>query len=146
MSSEETTIQQCNRLSERYRGLAIRKKMVFLEHFWPLMPYEFLIKAKLDRVFHYLETNIRLRGDDKSDDINVRILGLITKSSPYIRKPHHLRNGLFPYLVRYDYFNWKRTLTGWQVSMLNSILETAKGYNANISLTLVENNNNNNNK
>jgi hypothetical protein len=74
MSSEETIVQQCNRLSERYRGLAIRKKMVFLEHFWPLMPYEFLIKAKLDRVFHYLETNIRLRGDDKSDDINVRIL------------------------------------------------------------------------
>ncbi len=39
------------------------------------MPHEFLIKAKLERVFHYLETNIRLRGDDNDDDVKVAAAG-----------------------------------------------------------------------
>src|ERR671916_3375825 len=77
MSSKETIVQQCNRLSGRYRGLAIRKEDGSLEHFWPLMPHEFLIKAKLERVFHYLETNIRLRGDDNDDGVKVVATSLI---------------------------------------------------------------------
>ena len=52
----------------RTSRLAIRKEKGSLEHFWPLMPHEFLIRAKLDRVFHYLETNIRLKADDNDDD------------------------------------------------------------------------------
>ncbi|HEX2169181.1 MAG TPA: hypothetical protein VHF65_02680 [Nitrososphaera sp.] len=60
------------------------------------MPHEFLIKARLDRVFHYLETNIRLRGDDNDDDVKLAAAGLIARSSPNTRKPHHLRHGLFP--------------------------------------------------
>src|SRR3712207_9016554 len=35
----------------RTSRLAIRKEDGSLEHFWPLMPHEFLIRAKLDRVF-----------------------------------------------------------------------------------------------
>ena len=65
----------------RTSKLAIRKENGSLEHFWPLMPHEFLIKAKLDRVFHYLETNIRLKADDNydddDDDIKVVATGLI---------------------------------------------------------------------
>jgi pimeloyl-ACP methyl ester carboxylesterase len=61
----------------RTSRLAIRKEDGSLEHFWPLMPHEFLIKAKLDRVFHYLETNIRLRGDDNDDDVKVVATSLI---------------------------------------------------------------------
>jgi pimeloyl-ACP methyl ester carboxylesterase len=60
----------------RTSRLAIRKEDGSLEHFWPLMPHEFLIKAKLERVFHYLETNIRLRGDD-NDDVKVVATSLI---------------------------------------------------------------------
>ena len=41
------------------------------------MPHEFLIKAKLERVFHYLETNIRLRGDDNDDGVKVVATSLI---------------------------------------------------------------------
>ncbi len=42
------------------------------------MPHEFLIRAKLDRVFHYLETDIRLRADDNNnDDIEIVPTGLI---------------------------------------------------------------------
>ncbi|HEX2169738.1 MAG TPA: hypothetical protein VHF65_05520 [Nitrososphaera sp.] len=52
----------------RTSRLAIRKEDGSLEHFWPLMPHEFLIKAKLDRVFHCLETNIRLRADYNDDN------------------------------------------------------------------------------
>ena len=48
----------------RASRLAIRKENGSLEHFWPLMPHEFLIRAKLDRVFRYLETKIRLKADD----------------------------------------------------------------------------------
>ena len=55
----------------RTSRLAIRKENGSLEHFWPLMPHEFLIKAKLDRVFHYLETNIPLEADDKDVDAKV---------------------------------------------------------------------------
>ena len=62
----------------RTSKLAIRKENGSLEHFWPLMPHEFLIKAKLDRVFHYLETNIRLKADNNyDDDIKVVATGLI---------------------------------------------------------------------
>jgi pimeloyl-ACP methyl ester carboxylesterase len=61
----------------RTSRLAIRKEDGSLEHFWPLMPHEFLIKAKLERVFHYLETNIRLRGDDNDDDVKVVATSLI---------------------------------------------------------------------
>jgi pimeloyl-ACP methyl ester carboxylesterase len=61
----------------RTSRLAVRKEDGSLEHFWPLMPHEFLIKAKLDRVFHYLETNIRLRGDDNDDDVKVVATSLI---------------------------------------------------------------------
>jgi pimeloyl-ACP methyl ester carboxylesterase len=61
----------------RTSRLAIRKEDGSLEHFWPLMPHEFLIRAKLDRVFHYLETNIRLRADDNDDGIKVVATSLI---------------------------------------------------------------------
>jgi pimeloyl-ACP methyl ester carboxylesterase len=61
----------------RTSRLAIRKEDGSLEHFWPLMPHEFLIKAKLERVFHYLETNIRLSGDDNDDDVKVVATSLI---------------------------------------------------------------------
>jgi pimeloyl-ACP methyl ester carboxylesterase len=59
----------------RTSRLAIRKENGSLEHFWPLMPYEFLIRAKLDRVFQYLETKIRLKPDD--NDIKVVATSLI---------------------------------------------------------------------
>jgi hypothetical protein len=36
-----------------------------LEHFWPLMPHEFLVREKLDRVFQYLDTKIRFKADDE---------------------------------------------------------------------------------
>ncbi len=32
------------------------------------MPHEFLIREKLDRVFHYLESNIRLKADNNNND------------------------------------------------------------------------------
>ncbi|MFL6498161.1 MAG: lipase/acyltransferase domain-containing protein [Nitrososphaera sp.] len=57
----------------RTSRLAIRKENGSLEHFWPLMPHEFLIRAKLDRVFRYLEANIRLKADDDDDD-NVKVV------------------------------------------------------------------------
>ena len=60
----------------RTSRLAIRKENGSLEHFWPLMPYEFLIRAKLDRVFHYLETKIRHKVDD-NDDVKVVATSLI---------------------------------------------------------------------
>jgi pimeloyl-ACP methyl ester carboxylesterase len=59
----------------RTSRLAIRKENGSLEHFWPLMPHEFLISAKLDRVFHHLETNIRLKADD--NDVKVVATSLI---------------------------------------------------------------------
>jgi hypothetical protein len=58
----------------RTSRLAIRKEKGSLEHFWPLMPHEFLIRAKLDRVFHYLETNIRLKANDNDDDDEVKVV------------------------------------------------------------------------
>jgi pimeloyl-ACP methyl ester carboxylesterase len=60
----------------RTSRLAVRKENGSLEHFWPLMPHEFLISAKLDRVFHYLETNIPLQADD-NDDVKVVATSLI---------------------------------------------------------------------
>jgi hypothetical protein len=48
----------------RTSRLAIKKDNGYLEHFWPLMPHEFFIRDKLDRVFQYLETKIRLKADD----------------------------------------------------------------------------------
>src|SRR3712207_2491566 len=61
----------------RTSRLAIRKENGSLENFWPLMPHEFLIRSKLDRVFHYLETNIPVRADDSDDDIKVVATSLI---------------------------------------------------------------------
>jgi pimeloyl-ACP methyl ester carboxylesterase len=62
----------------RTSRLAIKRENGSLEQFWPLMPHEFLIRAKLERVFHYLETDIRLRADDnKNDDIEVVATSLI---------------------------------------------------------------------
>ena len=59
----------------RTSRLAIRKENGSLEHFWPLMPYEFLIRSKLDKVFQHLETKIRLTADDK--DVKVAATSLI---------------------------------------------------------------------
>lgn len=59
----------------RTSRLAIRKENGSLEHFWPLMPYEFLIRSKLDKVFQHLETKIRLRADD--NDVKVVATSLI---------------------------------------------------------------------
>ncbi len=59
----------------RTSRLAIRKENGSLEHFWPLMPYEFLIRAKLDKVFEHLETKIRVNPDD--NDVNVVATSLI---------------------------------------------------------------------
>lgn len=63
----------------RTSRLAIRKENGSLEQFWPLMPHEFLIKAKLDKVFRYLETNIRQKAvdNDYDDDVKVVATGLI---------------------------------------------------------------------
>jgi hypothetical protein len=55
--------------------LAIKKDNGCLEKFWPLMPHEFVIKDKLDKVFQYLETKIRLKADD--DDIPVVATSLV---------------------------------------------------------------------
>ena len=60
----------------RTSRLAIRKENGSLEHFWPLMPHEFLIRAKLERVFHYLETKIQVKADD-NDDVKVVATSLI---------------------------------------------------------------------
>jgi hypothetical protein len=60
----------------RTSRLAIRKDNGSLEHFWPLMPHEFLIRAKLDRVFQYLETKVRDKVDD-NDDVKVVATSLI---------------------------------------------------------------------
>jgi pimeloyl-ACP methyl ester carboxylesterase len=60
----------------RTSRLAIRKENGSLEHFWPLMPYEFLIRAKLDRVFQHLETKIRHKVDD-NEDVKVVATSLI---------------------------------------------------------------------
>jgi pimeloyl-ACP methyl ester carboxylesterase len=60
----------------RTSRLAIRKENGSLEHFWPLMPHEFLIRAKLERVFQYLETKIRVKADD-NDDVKVVATSLI---------------------------------------------------------------------
>ncbi len=49
----------------RTSRLAIRKENGSLEHFWPLMPHEFLMRAKLDRVFQYLETKFADKADDE---------------------------------------------------------------------------------
>ena len=59
----------------RTTRLAIRKENGSLEHFWPLMPHEFLLRAKLDRVFQYLETKVRDKLDD--DDVKVVATSLI---------------------------------------------------------------------
>ena len=59
----------------RTSRLAIRKENGSLEHFWPLMPYEFLIRPKLDRVFQHLATKIRLKADD--NDVKVVATSLI---------------------------------------------------------------------
>jgi pimeloyl-ACP methyl ester carboxylesterase len=60
----------------RTSRLAIRKENGSLEHFWPLMPHEFLIRAKLDRVFQYLETKVHDKVDD-NDDVKVVATSLI---------------------------------------------------------------------
>jgi pimeloyl-ACP methyl ester carboxylesterase len=60
----------------RTSRLAIRKENGSLEHFWPLMPHEFLIRPKLDRVFQYLETKVRDKVDD-NDDVKVVATSLI---------------------------------------------------------------------
>lgn len=44
------------------------------EHFWPLMPHEFMVREKLDRVFQYLDTKIREKPDDY---VPVEATGLI---------------------------------------------------------------------
>jgi pimeloyl-ACP methyl ester carboxylesterase len=62
----------------RTSRLAIRKENGSLEHFWPLMPHEFLIRAKLDRVFQYLGTKVRDKVDeDDNDDVKVVATSLI---------------------------------------------------------------------
>ena len=48
----------------RTSRLAVKKDNGTLEHFWPLMPHEFLIPSKLDNVFQQLESKIRLQPDD----------------------------------------------------------------------------------
>lgn len=48
----------------RTSTLAIKKDDGHLEHFWPLMPHEFMIRDKLDRTFQYLDTKIRQKADD----------------------------------------------------------------------------------
>ena len=59
----------------RTSRLAIIKENGSLEHFWPLMPHEFLIREKLDRVFHYLQTDIRPKADDNDDaDDDVKVV------------------------------------------------------------------------
>jgi pimeloyl-ACP methyl ester carboxylesterase len=75
----------------RTSRLAIRKENDSLEHFWPLMPYEFLIRAKLDRVFQHLETNIRLKADD--NDVKVVANSLI----PFVY------DGLIQSILRWGY-------------------------------------------
>ena len=61
----------------RTSRLAIRKENGSLEHFWPLMPHEFLIREKLDRIFHYLETDIPLKADHNNNDMKIVATSLI---------------------------------------------------------------------
>jgi hypothetical protein len=56
--------------------LQLKKEDGYLEHFWPLMPYEFLIKDKLNGTFRYLETKFHLKADD-DDDIPVVATSLV---------------------------------------------------------------------
>jgi pimeloyl-ACP methyl ester carboxylesterase len=58
----------------RTSRLAIRNENGSLEHFWPLMPQEFLVREKLDRVFHYLETKIPLNADDANNDDDIKVV------------------------------------------------------------------------
>ena len=44
--------------------LAIKKSDDSYEHFWPLMPHEFMVKDKLDRTFEYLDTKIRKKAEE----------------------------------------------------------------------------------
>ncbi|HEU4822140.1 MAG TPA: hypothetical protein VFS97_01830 [Nitrososphaeraceae archaeon] len=60
----------------RTSRLAIRKENGSLEHFWPLMPHEFLIRTKLDRVFQYLETKVRDKVGD-NDEVKVVATSLV---------------------------------------------------------------------
>lgn len=54
--------------------LAIRKEDGALDHFWPLMPHEFLLPSRVDRVFQHLDTKIRLEADD---DVPIIPTGLV---------------------------------------------------------------------
>jgi pimeloyl-ACP methyl ester carboxylesterase len=58
----------------RTSSLALKKSDGHFEHFWPLMPHEFMIKDKLDRTFAYLDTKIRKKADD---DVPVIATGLV---------------------------------------------------------------------
>ena len=58
----------------RTSRLAIKKEDGSLDHFWPMMPHEFLLPSKLDRVFQNLETKIRLKADD---DVPIVATGLV---------------------------------------------------------------------
>lgn len=59
----------------RTSTLAIKKDDGHLEHFWPLMPHEFVVRDKLDRTFQFLDTKIRQKAED--DDVPVVATGLI---------------------------------------------------------------------
>lgn len=48
----------------RTSTLAIKKDDGHLEHFWPLMPHEFMVRDKLDKTFQYLDTKIRQKADE----------------------------------------------------------------------------------
>ena len=58
----------------RTSRLAIRNPHGSMEHFWPLLPHEFLIQKKLDRVFELLEIGITQNSDD---DMPIVATGLI---------------------------------------------------------------------
>lgn len=85
----------------RTSRLAIRKEDGSLEHFWPLMPHEFLITKKLDRVFQYLETEIRFSSDDDIPVVATSLIpmaydGLIREILALGYKPN-INFWIFPY-------------------------------------------------
>lgn len=85
----------------RTSRLAIKKDGGGMEDFWPLMPHEFLMKDKLDRVFQYLDTKIRLNADDDVQVVATSLVpfaydGLIKSILAWGYKPN-IDFWIFPY-------------------------------------------------
>ena len=114
----------------RTSRLAIKKDNGYLEHFWPLMPHEFFIRDKLDRVFQYLETKIRLKADDDVPVVATSLVpmaydGLVREILAWGYKPN-TNFWIFPYdltvfLVSYWQDSLKKKLKANMTMALTSL-------------------------